>query len=226
MRSGYELRMINQQAPKSQSMARGMVCDDPCHLAWHVKKILWRDSPHPNATRPLPARPAGESDSAADQIEYMLKSPNLTRAGGAGSPALRVGSSLTAGRIISLLALLIATPVVVFASEPDPSDAAACRYEARRRRAGYPDLVAPYARCGYGPHYAAYYVGGGATFSGGGTSLSGEPRYTHEGTFGMDYAPCYGRVNLAWYHGKKYQGGAGQYEPNRLNNGFPNFFRR
>ena len=42
----------------------------------------------------------------------------------------------------------------------------------------------------------------------------------------MDYAPWYSRVGLSWYHGKKYQGGEGQLEQNRVNNGFPNFFRR
>jgi hypothetical protein len=32
-------------------------------LAWQVKKIPWLDSPPSQAPRPLPARPAGESDS-------------------------------------------------------------------------------------------------------------------------------------------------------------------
>jgi hypothetical protein len=125
-----------------------------------------------------------------------------------------------------LLAFLFAAPVAAFAADPVPADDAAARIEARRCRAGNPDCVAWYARCGYGRHYAAYYVGGGAPLCGGCTPVSGEPRYVHEGTFGMDYAPWYSRVNLAWYHGKQYQGGSGQYEQNRLNNGFPNFFRR
>src|SRR5580765_3004100 len=128
--------------------------------------------------------------------------------------------------LIAWLALLAVAPADTFAEDAEQANATACRSEARRRRAGYPDCVAGYARCGYARHYAGYYVGGGAACSGGRTCLSGEPRYTHEGTFGMDYAPCYSRVALDWYHGKKYQGGEGQYEPNRANNGFPNFFRR
>jgi hypothetical protein len=127
---------------------------------------------------------------------------------------------------VAVLALLFAAPAAALADDPLPADAAASRTEERRCRAGNPDCVAWYAQSGYGKHYAAYHVGGGAPFCGGWTPISGEPRYAHEGTFGMDYAPWYSRVNLAWYHGKKYQGGSGQYEQNRLNNGFPNYFRR
>ena len=127
---------------------------------------------------------------------------------------------------IALLALLFAAPAVSVADGADPSDAVAGHCEDGRCRTGFPDCVAPYARPGYGRRYVAYYVGGGAVLSRGRTCLSGEARCPHEGTFGMDYALCFTRVNLAWYHGKNYQGGSGQYEPNRLNNGFPNFFRR
>ena len=128
--------------------------------------------------------------------------------------------------LIALVLLAVVVPAATFAEDSAEANATACRNEMRRRRAGNPECVARYARCGYGSHYAGYYVGGGAACSGGRTCLSGEPRYVDEGTFGMDYAPCYSRVGLSWYHGKKYQGGEGQLEQNRVNNGFPNFFRR
>jgi hypothetical protein len=33
----------------------------------------------------------------------------------------------------------------------------------------------------------------------------------------MDYAPSYSLVELFWTHGRRYQGGSGQYEPDRRN---------
>ena len=79
-------------------------------------------------------------------------------------------------------------------------------------RAGCPHQVANYARVGYGSRYVAYYVGGGAPHS------KGECRYPHEGTFGIDYKPIvpgFRRANtLGWWHGRRLQGGPGQYEPN------------
>src|SRR5436190_750267 len=133
---------------------------------------------------------------------------------------------LAKGKMIIALMALLLTPHVVVAEDSMPADAVSAGNDARRCRAGNPDCTAWYAQGGYGRKYAAYYVGGGAPLCGGWTPVSGEARYSCEGTFGMDYAPWYSRVNLAWYHGRKYQGGAGQYEPNRLNNGLPNFFRR
>jgi hypothetical protein len=52
--------------------AHCMVRDDPCHLAWQVKKILWLDLTRFILVRPLPARPAGESDSDADDSSSRL----------------------------------------------------------------------------------------------------------------------------------------------------------
>lgn len=87
-------------------------------------------------------------------------------------------------------------------------------------RAGCPHQVASYARVGYGPKYVAYYVGGGAPPS------KGECRYTHEGTFGVDYQPIvpgFRRTTaLGWWHGRRLQGGPGQYEPNTSVTPFPN----
>lgn len=92
-------------------------------------------------------------------------------------------------------------------------------------RAGSPDKVHKYARCTYDKMYAGYEVGGGATFYGSPpTALKGECRYMHEGTFGMDYAPPWSRVRLQWFHGRRYQDGQGQYEPDRHNNPFSKFF--
>ena len=72
-----------EDASESVSLrAHDTICDDPCHLAWSAaggKKILGLDSPPPQATRPLPARPterpAGDSDSDADDLQSAAKSP-------------------------------------------------------------------------------------------------------------------------------------------------------
>ncbi|MBS0202258.1 MAG: hypothetical protein JSS49_05105 [Planctomycetes bacterium] len=90
-------------------------------------------------------------------------------------------------------------------------------------RAGCPHHIARYARVGYNGRYVAYYVGGGAK------SWRGEPRYAHEGTFGVDYQPIVpgfrNGVVLGWWHGRRQQGGPGQYEPNRLVPPLPNLTR-
>jgi hypothetical protein len=51
-----------------------------------------------------------------------------------------------------------------------------------------------------------YHVGGGAL------PRFGEPRYGDEGTWGWDYQGILPRrVMLNWWHGRRYQGGAGAY---------------
>lgn len=94
------------------------------------------------------------------------------------------------------------------------------RSEDALTRAGCPHQVAWYARPGYGNKYIVYYVGGGAG------TCRGEPRYCNEGTFGVDYMPIvpgfHEAVALKWWHGRRNQGGPGQYEPNFLVRGFPN----
>ena len=77
-------------------------------------------------------------------------------------------------------------------------------------RAGNPQCIARWARPSYERHGGSYYVGGGRT-------VGGEGRYVHEGTWGNDYTPWYTRVGLRWNHGRNYQGGEGQYEPDRYN---------
>jgi hypothetical protein len=81
------------------------VGDDPCHLAWQVSEILWLDSLPSTAIRPLPARPAGERDSDADDLQDAAKSLTLstvaepdfrlrrTTQGGRGLVARKCGSS-------------------------------------------------------------------------------------------------------------------------------------
>lgn len=82
----------------------------------------------------------------------------------------------------------------------------------RLARAGCPHVVAPWARCPDDRHYVGYYVGGGATFG-------GEPRcYQCEGTWGRDYKLPWSRLNLQWFHGRRHQGGEGQYNPDHKNN--------
>lgn len=88
-------------------------------------------------------------------------------------------------------------------------------------RAGCPHLIAPWARPGYGSKYLVYYVGGGSK-----TFYRSEGRRADEGTFGVDYMPIVPgfrhSVALGWWHGRRYQGGAGEYEPNKIVPIFPN----
>lgn len=90
------------------------------------------------------------------------------------------------------------------APEPPPT------FEERHWRAGYPLCTSRWAAFTYGPKYTGYYVGGDSAFG-------GEARYRNEGTWGVDYAPWYSRVMLGWSHGRRYQGGGGQYESDRKN---------
>ena len=125
-------------------------------------------------------------------------------------------------------ALLGGSLLAAGASAQSPDNCAA-EYQAllpRLERAGRPDCVAPRARHTYGPKYHGYYVGGGALFYGEPDRLHGEPRYSYEGTFGMDYDPWYSRVRLQWFHGTRYQQGEGQYEPDHKNNPLSHFFGR
>jgi hypothetical protein len=64
-----------------------------------------------------------------------------------------------------------------------------------------------FAQCSVSAKQSVGYVGGG------GSLLSGSQRYTHEGTFGLDYSGhwFHRKVWLLWNHGAKEQGGAGAY---------------
>lgn len=104
------------------------------------------------------------------------------------------------------------------------SSAAFAQSEDNEVRAGCPNQIARHARVGYGKDYVVYYVGGGAR------SPKGEARYVEEGTFGVDYRPIVpgfrNTVALGWWHGRRWQGGQGQYEPNTVISPFPNYTRR
>jgi hypothetical protein len=58
-------------------------------------------------------------------------------------------------------------------------------------------------------HYLGYYVGGGCT-----PLLRAQPRRPDEGTWGWDYQGWLipRRVNIGWWHGRRYQGGTGAYK--------------
>jgi hypothetical protein len=60
--------------------------------------------------------------------------------------------------------------------------------------------------------YFGYYVGGGSP-------CRGDERMPCEGTWGWDYGGFHfvPRIDLLWNHGRKYQGGTGQYESNGPN---------
>src|SRR5665213_2666009 len=77
------------------ALALDMTRDDPCHLEWQVKKIPWLESRRPQTTRPLPARPAGESDSTAGMFRRSPKpTPNQIRDLQARRRSLPAGSEL------------------------------------------------------------------------------------------------------------------------------------
>jgi hypothetical protein len=75
-------------------------------------------------------------------------------------------------------------------------------------RAGVPRFIGACAHPPNTPDYVAYYVGGG-------TGHMGCDRRVEEGTWGRDYGGIWlpRHVRLQWSHGRLYQGGTGQYDP-------------
>jgi len=73
-------------------------------------------------------------------------------------------------------------------------------------RAGCPESNAWYARSAGSSAFVGYYVGGGNV-------LRGEARSAAEGTWGWDYQGFgpWRRVALSWTHGRRSQGGTGDY---------------
>ncbi len=114
----------------------------------------------------------------------------------------------------------IITVVTLFGLWLLPNFAVAAQSEDELVRAGCPHQIARHARISNGKGYVAYYVGGGAS------SHKGEYRTCREGTFGVDYMPIVpgfrDGVVLHWWHGRRQQGGPGQYEPNTKVVPFPN----
>lgn len=80
--------------------------------------------------------------------------------------------------------------------------------ECPMHRAGHPETVAWYAIPRNSGRYWGYYVGGGAPVK------KGDPRGVHEGVWGWDWVgrAIQPKVELNWWHGRKYQGGAGAYK--------------
>jgi len=87
----------------------------------------------------------------------------------------------------------------------------------RHARSGYGLTVAPWARWTYDCNYLSYYVGGSARPRTWEPRVRPEPRYPWEGVWGTDYSPCLTATELWWTHGRLYQDGSGQYEPDRRN---------
>ena len=95
------------------------------------------------------------------------------------------------------------------------TSAAAVSNAERMARAGCPRRVAPWARGSEERYDQGYLVGGGSGYR------RGEGPYADEGTWGWDYDPPLTRVQLQWGHGRRYQGGGGQYRTNAPTNAFP-----
>ncbi len=87
----------------------------------------------------------------------------------------------------------------------DEKPTSAMTRAASRVRAGNPKTVAPWARFSIGRRHHGYYVGGGAAFGG------DQRDVRREGTWGWDYAPAWTRVQLRWWHGRRFQDGGGSY---------------
>ena len=119
----------------------------------------------------------------------------------------------------TVLSACFSNAVTVCRAEPPGHSTHRSVPEHPMERAGNPLCIAPWARCFPSSKYKGYYVGGGAAMHGHeATAFRGEGRYVHEGTFGVDYAPWYSRVQTRWFHDRKQQGGEGQYESDRHNN--------
>ena len=88
----------------------------------------------------------------------------------------------------------------------------------RLARAGCPHLIAPWASCQDDWHYEGYYIGGGAAWGNRDFRIR-----RREGTWGWDYSPPWSIVKLDWFHGRRYQAGEGQYNPDVNSNPLEDF---
>ena len=116
----------------------------------------------------------------------------------------------------SLVALFALAILAMAACGPDPGTAATASITIlRRTRVPLIATGAPAARSalliGHTARttraYDGYYVGGGAVHHGDG------PRFPTDGTWGWDYFGRHfdRRVDLGWWHGRRYQAGGGKY---------------
>lgn len=81
--------------------------------------------------------------------------------------------------------------------------------ESEEHRTGRPFDVAPWAMPSNTHSYLGYLVGGGCSHR-----RKGDGPTAEEGTWGWDYRGWLlpRRVNLGWWHGRRYQGGSGAYK--------------
>ncbi len=99
-----------------------------------------------------------------------------------------------------------------------------CKRKMSHARAGNPLSLSRLAALTYNDKYQGYFMGGGVPS--GLSKNRGESRNYDEGTWGVDYAPWYSRVASNWSHGRLYQGGTGQYQPDHKNHPFGQTFGR
>jgi hypothetical protein len=107
-----------------------------------------------------------------------------------------------ATRIVCNLLLTAASLVVVQSASAEDKHAIVPKYS----RPGKFYCVSPFAVPSNTRYYGGYYVGGGSL-------VGGDGRGPQDGTWGWDYGGIAVKklVNLDWTHGRRYQGGTGQY---------------
>ena len=112
--------------------------------------------------------------------------------------------------LLLAIGLLLAGAPIVVAADVEPVVQQPASNDCDFQRAGNPECISRLARPSSGPNFTGYYVGGGSAFR-------GEPRSPNEGTWGWDYSGlfCFRHIDLGWWHGARYQGGTGQYQPDR-----------
>jgi len=101
------------------------------------------------------------------------------------------------GLYVIILSMIAACPIA--ANPPDDGFA----------RAGQPQEISRFARPFDGSRMIGYPIGGGAL-----NRHKAEAPNAADGTWGLDYSGwlIQRRVDLGWWHGRRYQGGAGAYK--------------
>jgi hypothetical protein len=104
----------------------------------------------------------------------------------------------------SLLVVICLIPTMSRADPPDSWQ--------EHRRAGFPLEISPHAQPSDTGRYDGGTVGGGAW-----NWRKAEPPLSNEGTWGWEYTGglFQRRVFLGWWHGRRYQSGAGAYPTER-----------
>ena len=106
----------------------------------------------------------------------------------------------------TMFALLVALGVAAGAAGQSPPADSACEHQ----RAGNPQEISRWAIPSDNGRYVGYLVGGGCPLP-----RRAEGPTTEEGTWGWDYQGWLlpRRIILGWWHGRRYQGGTGAYQP-------------